>query len=1365
MKSVLKRSLALALSLILVLGTCFVSGVVSAPVASAAEGKSKVQSYADLVAEYGQNGDGFVYTGLEFYEADGKLTDYYVKSGDELTARVYIKSNLWVGESYILTLYDNKFFDIKLAGGPDSTTVSTGYTSNYQQAPRNSQHPIVIANNSGHTLTTINITNVGWIKNLCGYSTTYLAETDLAQSNTATDITVSTESYDMRNDIWLFEYYVKVKTGLADGTKGIVTSPDTLWHSSINPATGKHDARKKAYIAVVDPANYDAGNTKLTNTTTMALCMDGGIIDHFIKDHEHEFTIGDAPVMSNVSFKLDDGTDFIPAAQYKSGDAINAPTPNPEKADHDFLGWAVEGTTDIVTFPQTAGKTDVTYVAQFKVVPKYTATFVVEGETVSEEQYKEGETIVVPADPSKDGFTFIGWDPVPGTMPAEDMTFTAQFREKSAVYFMDGETQLNVVKGEAGETVAKPEDPSKEGYTFNGWVDSADAEVTFPVTITDGTTYIYASWTAIKYEVSFDNDGETSGGEFDFGTTVALPTPAAKKGHTFKGWFDENGNEFTAESTVPVGGVKLTAKFEKNTYIATFDATIGAFEDGEKTKTVPTVYGEQIVAPANPVKEGYKFIDWDDEVGAMSDADKTFTAVWQIQSYNVTWNFDNGEDAQVDTVVYDEPVNAPADPVKEGHTFAGWDAEIPENMTANNLEFTAKWTVNEYTVTWNNEGETTTQTVKYGEKVTGEELTAIGREFHGWKVDGATEHVEFPFTMPASDVTFVADWEYLWYSVTWDVEGEKTEAEYHYGDEIAAPADPVKEGYTFKGWTPEVPATMPAEDLAFVAIFEVNSYDVTWDFDNGEDAQVDSVEFGAEIATPTDPVKVGHTFTGWTPEIPESMPANALSFVATWVKNFYNAIFDANGGQFADGSDKAIISTEFEAAVATPSEPTKDGATFVAWNPTVADVMPAEDVTYEAVWAEGEGIPYIVETYTMDENGNYGSGEVAGYVVETEQTVTLAPAAPEGFYLDEELSVLSAEVTEAEVAVIKIYFARNQYSIVFDANGGLIDGAATQTDAIYYHGAAVATPADPAKVGHTFNGWDPIVEAVAKADVKYIAQWLVNKYTITFDSNGGSEVAPITQDYGTEIVAPADPTREGYTFEGWNAEIPATMPAEDITLVAIWAELDTPEDPENPDDPATPGDPDKPEDPDLPPATPGDPEKPECEHVAGEWEIVTEATYEADGEAVKKCTECGEIIDTAVISKLLLPDLKLTDENGNAIPGDLEIRYGESATIKVSDSTLPEGTFVKWIVEGDGVEFTVSEDGLSITLTSVESGDIKVKALVVNADGEAILDEFGCENSVEIEVKSDACFFWKIVHFIKSLFNFSFFKNIFGFIC
>ena len=105
--------------------------------------------------------------------------------------------------------------------------------------------------------------------------------------------------------------------------------------------------------------------------------------------------------------------------------------------------------------------------------------------------------------------------------------------------------------------------------------------------------------------------------------------------------------------------------------------------------------------------------------------------------------------------------------------------------------------------------------------------------------------------------------------------------------------------------------------------------------------------------------------------------------------------------------------------------------------------------------------------------------------------------------------------------------------------------------------APAARPADPTKEGHTFIGWyngesEWNFETPVTEKLTLTAKWQINRYTITFDTAGGSEVAPITQDYGTTITAPANPTKTGYTFAGWDREIPTTMPAGDMTITARW---------------------------------------------------------------------------------------------------------------------------------------------------------------------------------------------------------------------
>ena len=124
------------------------------------------------------------------------------------------------------------------------------------------------------------------------------------------------------------------------------------------------------------------------------------------------------------------------------------------------------------------------------------------------------------------------------------------------------------------------------------------------------------------------------------------------------------------------------------------------------------------------------------------------------------------------------------------------------------------------------------------------------------------------------------------------------------------------------------------------------------------------------------------------------------------------------------------------------------------------------------------------------------------------------------------------------------------------------------TDIKFYNDALTLRGALFTRTGHTQVGWATVDggEKVYGFDDVYTKNealtlypvWNTNKYTITFDTAGGSEIAPITQDYGTAITAPADPTREGYTFMGWDTEIPTTMPAENITLKARWKDIEKP---------------------------------------------------------------------------------------------------------------------------------------------------------------------------------------------------------------
>ena len=133
-------------------------------------------------------------------------------------------------------------------------------------------------------------------------------------------------------------------------------------------------------------------------------------------------------------------------------------------------------------------------------------------------------------------------------------------------------------------------------------------------------------------------------------------------------------------------------------------------------------------------------------------------------------------------------------------------------------------------------------------------------------------------------------------------------------------------------------------------------------------------------------------------------------------------------------------------------------------------------------------------------------------------------------------------------------WAANTYTITFDTAGGSEIAPITQE-----YGTVITAPEAPTREGYTFIGWDKEIPTTMPAEnMTVTAQWKINRYTITFDTAGGSEITPITQDDGTAITAPADPTREGYTFIGWDKEIPTTMPAENITLKARWKDIEKP---------------------------------------------------------------------------------------------------------------------------------------------------------------------------------------------------------------
>ena len=330
------------------------------------------------------------------------------------------------------------------------------------------------------------------------------------------------------------------------------------------------------------------------------------------------------------------------------------------------------------------------------------------------------------------------------------------------------------------------------------------------------------------------------------------------------------------------------------------------------------------------------------------------------------------------------------------------------------------------------------------------------------------------------------------------------------------------------------------EALTLYPVWNTNKYTITFDTNGGSEIAPITQDYGTEITAPDNPTRKGYTFKGWDKEIPETMPAENITVKAQWEINQYTITFDTNGG-----SEIAPITQDYGTEITAPDNPTRKGYTFKGWDKEIPETMPAENIKVKAQWEINQ------YTITFDTNG----GSEIPPITQNYGTEITAPDNPtrKGYTFrgwDKEIP----KTMPAENIKVKAQWEINQYTITFDTNGGSEIAPITQD-----YGTQISAPDNPTRKGYTFKGWDKeIPETMPAENITVKAQWEINQYTITFDTNGGSEIAPITQDYGTEITAPDNPTRKGYTFKGWDKEIPETMPAENITITARWKDTEKP---------------------------------------------------------------------------------------------------------------------------------------------------------------------------------------------------------------
>ena len=303
-------------------------------------------------------------------------------------------------------------------------------------------------------------------------------------------------------------------------------------------------------------------------------------------------------------------------------------------------------------------------------------------------------------------------------------------------------------------------------------------------------------------------------------------------------------------------------------------------------------------------------------------------------------------------------------------------------------------------------------------------------------------------------------------------------------------------------------------------------------------------------------------FLGFRPVLevlnPDTLSSDGLKVVT----------LDLGGGKLGNSSeDIQIIVKNGESFTA----PASDGLTRPDGNTGNSFIWLGSDGN---LYAPGDTVPadvteltvqWTAPTYAVTLNTNGGTiadgKDVTGYTYGVGATlptdVTRTGYTFKGWYDNENLTGSPVTAIGGAETGNKEYWAKweiNQYTITFDTNGGSEIAPITQD-----YGTEITVPDNPTRKGYTFKGWDKEIPETMPADnITVKAQWEINQYTITFDTNGGSEIDSITQDYGTEITAPDNPTRKGYTFKGWDKEIPETMPAENITITARWKDTEKP---------------------------------------------------------------------------------------------------------------------------------------------------------------------------------------------------------------
>ena len=835
----------------------------------------------------------------------------------------------------------------------------------------------------------------------------------------------------------------------------------------------------------------------------------------------------------------------------------------------------------------------------------YNATFYVDGAEYRVVPTKVGAQIVAPEAPSKTGYVFTGWDPAVGVMGTEDVSFNAQFSAGEVFYKVEtyvmgldgqyGAAETKTVPATTGAAVSvEPE--AREGFTV------ADNSVLSGVVVADSSLVLKVYYSRNQYKLSVD------GVESDvyYGAALNIAAPAAREGFTFTGWNVE------VPANMPASDLTLVSQWSENDadYTA-YNAAVAAAKAKQGEENYDKMYTAETrdaLAGALAIDVAGKKYSEQSVVDAATKAINDAVAALEVMTYNAIFTVDGAQYEVVPTKV-GEQIVAPKDPAKEGYVFKGWDKEVGK-MGVEDITFAAQfeeasgiaYTVEVYTMDVNgNYGAAETKTL-YG--TTDAEVTADTTAAEGFTFDESAANVVSGTVAADGSLVLKVYFARNQYKLT--VDGAESEVYYGAALDIATPA--AREGYTFIGWNVDVPATMPASDLTLVSQWSENDADYTAYNAAVAAAQAKQAEDGydktytAESRAALD-AALAEKVSGkkYSEQSVVDAATKAINdAVASLEVMTYNATF------YVDGAEYRVVPTKVGEQIIAPENPTKEGFVFTGWDKKVG-VMGTEDVSFNAQFSAGE-VSYKVETYVMDVNGAYGAADVKVVPATTGAAVSVDPEAREGFTVAAD-SVLSGTVAADGSLVLKVYYSRNQYKLTVDGAesmvyyGAELNIAEPTKDHYTFAGWNVEVPATmPAsdltlvsqwtEEGADYTAYDAAVKAAQakKAEADYdktytaesraaldaaLAIDVANKkyseqadvdaataaindavkalelmtYTANFYVNGQLYKA-VTAKVGEQIIAPKDPSVDGYNFNGWDPAV-GTMGTEDVRFDAI----------------------------------------------------------------------------------------------------------------------------------------------------------------------------------------------------------------------